>query len=390
MAIGNKPFDSNEPEGGEFASERAEESSAAFEIPPGSTVDVIELVNVLIQRWRLVFGLPFVACVLTAVYSLTVRPTFTATAHIVPETPQATGLPSGLTGLASQFGFAGASAGGSRSPQFYAEVLTSFEIMERTLRAQYADPRLPAASRDSTSLLELLEIDERESFTGVQRGVRDLRGLVGVSVDQQTNIIQVSVDAQWPSLAAAVANRIIATLNEFNEQTRRSQAGERRRFIEERGTVTQMALDEAEQDIQVFYESNRTWQQSPQLTVEERRLRRVADLHQELYLTLMREHELALIQEVNEVPIITVIDRAVPPLERSRPRRRRMVLLVALLSGMLGAAWALAAEYFAWMREVRKEGYVEFSRLLGQVGQNVRRVLRLVPLGRRGGGNAGD
>lgn len=398
MTLGNEPLDSSGPEGGERGSERrsldrvhTESSAFAVEVAPDSEVDMIKLVNLLIRRWRLVFGLPFVACALTAAYSLTVVPTFTATSRIVPESPQGSSLPAGLSGLANQFGFGVGGSAGSYSPMFYAEVLTSLEIMERTVRAQYADPRLPANSGDSTSLLELMEIGEGESRSKLQRAIRNLRESVAVSVDQQTNIIQLSVDAQWPTLAAAVANRIIATLGEFNEQTRRTQAGQRRRFIEERGSVVQTALNEAEQDMRGFYERNRNWEQSPQLTFEERRLRRAVTVQQEVYLTLMREYEVARIDEVNETPVITVVDVAMPPLERSAPMRRRMVLLVAILSGMVGAAWALADAYFDSIREAQNESYVEFLGLLRRARQSVRQAFRWVPLlGRRDGGNAGD
>lgn len=260
--------------------------------------------------------------------------------------------------------------------------------MARVLRSRYADPRESAAPGDSVTLLEIL--DEDGSSGGVLRALHELRGLTQVSVDQQTDIIQVSVDAQSPALAAAVANRYVMVLADFNEQVRQSQAGQRRRFIETKVGQAQEALRETEEELRVFYERNRTWQQSPQPVFEEGRLRRVVDVRQEVYRTLMREYELARIEEVNEQPIITVIDTAVAPLERSNPQRRRTILLVAVLAGMVSVTWALIAAYLSRMRDGRSEGYMELTASLRHVRSNLVRAFRVLPVREESGHVAAD
>src|SRR5205823_6630604 len=136
-----------------------------------------------------------------------------------------------------------------------------------------------------------------------------------------------SLDAAYPVLAAAVANRFVAYLNDFNTKSRQSQARERRKFIEQRLADGEGELRTAEESLRTFYERNRSWQQSPQLVFEEGRLRRQVEIRQEVYLTLRREYETARIEEVNDTPVITVIDRAVPPREKARPQRKLLVVL---------------------------------------------------------------
>ena len=58
---------------------------------------------------------------------------------------------------------------------------------------------------------------------------------------------------------------------------------------------------------------------------EEGRIRRQVEIRQEVYLTLRREYETARIEEVNDVPIITVVDAAVPPVEKSWPKRAALL-----------------------------------------------------------------
>jgi hypothetical protein len=69
------------------------------------------------------------------------------------------------------------------------------------------------------------------------------------------------------------------------------------------------------------------------LIVEEGRLRRQVEVANEIYLTLRREFESARIDEVNDTPVITVVDAAVPPRLRSWPRRTLM-MAVAMFVGI--------------------------------------------------------
>jgi uncharacterized protein involved in exopolysaccharide biosynthesis len=48
---------------------------------------------------------------------------------------------------------------------------------------------------------------------------------------------------------------------------------------------------------------------------------------------------------VNDTPVITVIDTAVPPQERSRPKRSLLVFLSFTLASVATVIWVLAQEY---------------------------------------------
>jgi len=185
----------------------------------------------------------------------------------------------------------------------------------------------------------------------------------------------VSVDSHDPDLAAAVANRLVDYVNEFNAKTRQSKARMRRLFVEGRIADSEGELRSIEDQLKTFYQRNRSWDQSPELRVEEGRLRRQVEIRQEVVLTLRREYEMARIEEVNDSPAITVIDPAVPPLEKSKPRRAFLVALGLSIGGALGLLGAVCVEYLDRLRGNQAPEYRELSELTLRLGRDVRELV---------------
>jgi uncharacterized protein involved in exopolysaccharide biosynthesis len=349
--------------------------------PTGDEVSLLQLVSVLVRRWRLVLGLPVAAAALTAVVVLLWPPMYTATTSFVPESGSQPNVPPGLAGIAGQFGLS-LGSDGTQSPRFYASVLRSRAIMDSVLLARYKDPRGGGDRPDSATLLEILSRELLTWISGddladsLHEGREELGDLVSVGVDNQTKIVVLSVDSRSPTLAADVANRFIHYLHEFNAKTRQSQAGERRSFAEQQVAEAERQLNAAEEAMKRFYERNRSFQQSPQLVFEEGRLSRQVDIRQEMYLTLKREHETARIDEVNDVPVITVIDSASPPQERSKPKRVLLIVLAFVLGGMAGGLGAFGLDSLDRVRREREGDYRELQGLVSQVGDDVRGALR--------------
>ncbi len=267
-------------------------SIAAPEVEDGRSV--LEILNVLLKRWRVVVGFPLVVAVVVVAISFLVPPTFTATTSFVPEMRSEGGLPGGLGALAGQLGI---SLGGeaSQSPRFYAEVSKSRGVLDRLLLSRYADPRTGRQSADSATLLTILQSGGRNGVDSLERGARKLAGLIAVGVDAQTNIVTLKVQSQYPALAAELANKLVAYLNDFNTLSRQSQARERRKFTEQRVAAGEHELRDAEEALKRFYQANRSWQ-------------------------------------------------AVVPQRKSGPTRRLWALAAFVLSGVFAVSWAFSAE----------------------------------------------
>jgi uncharacterized protein involved in exopolysaccharide biosynthesis len=255
--------------------------------------------------------------------------------------------------------------------------------LERILASKYENPLDTGIAPDSATLLQILKVTGRDRAESLHQGVKALDNLVSVRVDNQTNIVRLSVDARLPTVAAAIANRFVAYLNDFNTKTRQSQARERRKFIEERLAEGEEELRTTEEHLRSFYERNRSWQQSPQLIFDEGRLRRQVAIRQEVYLTLRREYETARIEEVNDTPLFTVIDPAVPPRERSGPRRVLWVFVAFVVGAVVSVSWAFGAEYLQRVRREDNPEYQQFDALLQQLRRTLGRAVRQLPEGEK-------
>ncbi len=313
------------------------------------------LVAGTLSHWRTVVGVASGTVSLALILTLVLPPSYRATASFVTaESPSDLSsslgdlaLAPGFSGLASQLGIS-TSRDRSQSPEFYGQLLHSRELLTRLASSRFPDPRTSVAG-DSSVLVDLLGIRSSDSARNVERAVRKLRRAVQPTVDSRTNLVTVRVDARWPGLSAAVANEAVALVSEFNHEQRLSRTRARREFLETRVNAALAELRAAEDSQRSFYERNRTWESSPTLMVEERRLRRQVETANSLYLSLRQEYESARIDEVNNTPVVTVVDRAVPPRQRQWPRRALIALAAALLGALLGllagAARAMAIHW---------------------------------------------
>jgi uncharacterized protein involved in exopolysaccharide biosynthesis len=322
-------------------------------------ISLLELANVLLKRWKLVAGLPLLCAFVAAVISLVVAPKYTATASFVPEIESSgMSLPGGLAGVAAQFGVSVPVE--ANSPAFYADVLKSRTLRDEVLVSLFPDPRSEAAD-DSATLLDILDIEGDSPSERLEAGREKLDGAMSVRVDSETGIVSASVESRYPALSADVANLFIDLLNRFNLETRQSNALERRRFIEERMGEAEGELRGAEDDLQDWLEGNRQYENSPELRFQYERLQRQVTIKQEVFTTLRRSYEEARIQEVNDTPVITVIDRAVPPEQKSSPKRKLNVILAFFLGGVVGVFGAFGREFAERARESDKGEYEEFT-----------------------------
>lgn len=324
---------------------------------------VFGVLGVLLSHWRVLVFLPLALATIAAITAFNIAPSYTATAVFVPEAGAQSRLPGSLAGIAGQFGI-NLAGDGSRSAAFYAQVAKSRDILARVLMSRFPDERTAAVSTDSVTLLELYAL-EGDSLLELERGIAQLDRAMSLQVDIPTSLVQLSVTDGNPDVAAAVANRIVAVIDEFNTDSRQSQARRRREFIDRRATGAGAELRQAERLLDQFQERNRAWQQSPQLTSAQARLRREVDLRQEVFLTLSRELETARIEEVNDAPVISVIQQAAPPQFKSAPRRAVIIVLGGTLGILLALCWVGATELLRRLRDVDEEGY---RTLVGRLG----------------------
>lgn len=339
-----------------------------------SLLDVAAIV--LARRWTI---LAFVILVpaLIVVVSMILPRQWTSEAAFMP---QSTGNPaySNLTSLASQFGFDIGNGPAGQSPEFYADLAGSREILQQVAGGTFAIADTTGTGVNGSARRPLADILNIEAGPSDLRNEKALEWLqekaVSVSSDAQSGIVTVSVTTRWPVLSSEIAGQIVALVNQFNLQTRASQATAERRFVQERMDAARDDLRVSENQLQHFLQNNRVYENSPQLTFEHDRLERQVAMRQELYTSLAQSYEQARIAEVRNTPLITVVERAETPI---LPDRRYILLkaIVGLVVGVLaGIGVALVREYVRHERSEAPERAKAVSALWRETRDDVRRL----------------
>ncbi|HEX5831766.1 MAG TPA: GNVR domain-containing protein, partial [Gemmatimonadaceae bacterium] len=257
-----------------------------------------------------------------------------------------------LTGLAgsmvSELG-AGIGSDPSESPTFYVQLLGSRELLTRLAESRFPDPRT-AAPADSARLVDILTLRPTQPRRRMERAVSELEGAMILDGDVKTNLVRLSVDLPYAELSALVANRAMELVDRFNLEQRSTRAGAKRAFLEGRVEQALAELTMTENRHRAFLEQNRVYN-SPSLAAEEERLMRQAELTRDLYTSLRREYETARVNEVNDAPVITIVDSAVTPARPRWPRPGPLVVLALVAGGLVGALAAACAALLAdWAR----------------------------------------
>jgi len=346
-------------------------------------VSFAALLSGVLTRWREVLGVAAGVVALAILLSLVLPPRYRATASFVT-TDASGGLPSAMAGLASQPALSGLASqlgiGGSRdpsqSPAFYSQLLQSRELLTRLVLSKFDDPRSDQ-SADSATLVELFRINAKDAQRGVEIAVKRLKRQMYVTSDPKTNLVVLRVDARSPELAAEIGNRAVGLVSAFNTEQRLSRAQARRVFLQDRVAAALAELRAADDSQRLFYDRNRQWQNSPGLIIEERRLRRQIDTASELYLAIRREFETARLDEINNTPVITVVDRAVAPRKPDWPQRTLITVTAAVLGVALGALWAAAGELLAHWAARNPAEADKLRQTLARVAAELRTALRL-------------
>lgn len=326
--------------------------------------------TVLRNRGRIaVFML--VGAVLAVFPVLTAPPLYRASTSFVPQ--GAVPGVSSLAAIAGQLGMSLPVEDLTQSPDFYVRLLKSRELLGPVVRDTFDAP-LGGGAR--LTLLELFEIRDASATRREERGVQQLSGLVDVSVEPATSVVDVSVATRWPSVSLAIVRALIDGVDAYNQRTRQSQAAAERKFVEERLAEIREELRLSEDRLGRFLSANRDFVRSPQLTFEYDRLQRDLALKQQMVTSLSQAYEDARIREVRNIPVITVVEfPAVRSVPEPRGRLRRGVLGLAL--GLLGGTLIVfASASLARRRRAGDEDVREFFGVLDDLKAHFGSVVR--------------
>jgi uncharacterized protein involved in exopolysaccharide biosynthesis len=356
--------------------------------PPGSLkaartdrdqdeVSIIALLNALLLDRRLIVVAGFTGLVFfVAAGSLGGRQ-YASTAMFMPESRN---VSSSLSGLAGQLGIALPVGDPGNSQQFYVDLVQSKPILREVVDASYT-VRDGGRQRMAT-LTELY--GGRDSNPAFRRdaAIKKLNDHTE-SRSRSTGVIELKVTADDPALAQQLSSRMLEAVNRFNVDRRQTRAAAERKFAQQRLAEVRVELQRSEDALQSFLQRNRQYESAPGLTFAHERLARDVSNSQQLYTTLLQAYEQAKLDEVRDIPVITIIaspEVAIRPEPRGLLKKGLIGLILGLSAGVL---LAFVRQFFRSLSGTASDEQVEFSVLKHAMLDDLRHPWRLLLL-RRG------
>jgi len=167
------------------------------------------------------------------------------------------------------------------------------------------------------------------------------------------SLVTVTVKTGDRELSKKIANKITELTNDFMQQARNKNIKESIIFIEQRLKDNKKELIEAEENLKQFKKTNQIVV-SAELQLELARLQREVTIKQEVYLTLVKQKEMSLIDVVKQSNVISVLDEAVRPEYKVSPKRLNMLITSFILGLFLGIAIVVGKKMIQKLKIVEK------------------------------------
>jgi uncharacterized protein involved in exopolysaccharide biosynthesis len=347
-------------------------------------VSLLDLAIPLAEHWKL-WLLGSLAIGLAALgLAFLMTPTYTARTSFMPPQQQQSGLASALSSLGGLAGLAGVS-GGIKSPaDQYVALMQSVSATDRLI--------------DQFDLLKVYEAKYRfEARKALEQNTR-------IAVGKKDGLISVEVDDEKPERAAAMANAYVDELRRLTSVLAVSEAQQRRLFFEKELKEARDQLAQAQLALQASGFTVGALRAEPRAAAEsyaklkaeltaaevraqvlrrtlvdtspevQKQLAEIGALRAQLsrleqaadpnvgpdYLTKYREfkyretlfdlfarqYELARVDESREGALIQVVDPAVPPEYKSKPKRAFIAVAATLLSLLLLGMFILVRHFW--------------------------------------------
>jgi uncharacterized protein involved in exopolysaccharide biosynthesis len=173
--------------------------------------------------------------------------------------------------------------------------------------------------------------------------MKEIASLVSTSVDLDTGLMTISATTRDPYLSAELAASFVEHLVARVREILTVKARQNLEFIEERFAEAQEELRDAESRLAAFLDSNADLQRAS-LRTEQDRLQRAVTFKSQLYSDLQTQLTQAQIELQRSEPVITVLERPTPPLEKSGLGGLAVLIICIVLGGVIG----LAVAFIRW------------------------------------------
>lgn len=323
------------------------------------TISLTDIMLTLARQLKVIIITPTIFCTLMIIHVLYfAQPVYISTSKIMSSS--SAGSLSQAAGLAAQFGI-NIPTSQSEPKWVYPEIVKSRTLAKSVLKRKFDTNEFGSQK----SLLKILTQGNKPAEIGsdtlISIGVDKLLSMIDISENMQTAILTLSVNASEPFLSAQINQAIIEELDAHQLKYNKAKTSKTREFIEDRILNTEKELNSAENNLRKFMDRNRRIENSPALQLEQQRLTREVTVLIGVFTTLKQQLETTKIEEVKESEYVVILDRPEVPLKRSKPKKKRAVILAGILGIVLGMVLAFIRESIANSDKVEKEKMAEIK-----------------------------
>ncbi|WP_251979423.1 Wzz/FepE/Etk N-terminal domain-containing protein [Salinibacter ruber] len=336
-------------------------------------VSLLDILLVLARNKTLIVRTVLVFTLLGVTYALLAEEEFTSEARVVREAQQESGgLPSGIpSGALSGLGISLGGASSGLTPAAYPDVLQSREVRLAVVRDtfRFPDAERPMkfveyVNRPPGMLSQVLKYtlwlpwtlkgmlgqaisgspppagttDTGEPLIPSEeedKAVQSISGKISAFVDEETGLMTISVTASGPQLASELAESFLDHFSTRVREIRTEKVRERLQFVEGRFEEAEQELEKAEERLAQFLERNQN-PTTATLQFQQDRLRRQVSFKEQLYGELQSQLTQTRLDLQRRQPVVTVVEKPVPPMSRTSPQRTLIVFFSLLLGGFIG------------------------------------------------------
>jgi len=304
--------------------------------PGDDEINLLDLLIVLAKHKKRIIGVTFAAALVAVGYSLSLPNIYTATAKILPPQQSQSSASAMLSQLGGLAGMAGSSLGIKNPNDLYVSMLKSRNVMERIAKR-----------------FDLQKVYEQKTLT------ETLSALEGSTVisSGKDGVITVEVSDKDPQLATNLANAFIEELNKLMQIYSLTDASQKRTFFEQQLRQAKDKLTDAELVLD----------KTPNTSLKYLDAVRNLKYQEALWEILVKQFEMAKMDEAKDFPLIQVLDKATPPENKSKPKRGLIVMLATLAAFFLAVIWAFIKEALA-----RSKGNPEQAERLSKLRELLR------------------
>ena len=286
--------------------------------PDEDEIDLLELIRTLLQAWKTIVGITIVCVSLAVAYALYSAEIFKAKTLLAPATEEKSRASSALSQFGGLAAMAGISIPSDSNVEQVVATLKSRKFLRNYLDRKELMPVLFEEVWDTENQVWIVESSEDEPT--IQKGIKAFKDILSVDEDKKSGLITLSISWKDPEVAAQWANDLVKQLNEQLREQAIADSKKRVGYLEQELAKTSLQ-----------------------------------DMRAVLYNLLESEKQKAMLANVNEDFALEVIDPAVAPEIREKPKRKLIVALGGVCGGFLGVFAVFFTQFLQKLKSTNSE-----------------------------------